>query len=120
VSASTPQIIALARKGGYEVCRVEQPRPNRWVLMLRTPEGVEVLALVQDRPLIGASDVADLAELLRLRRLGTGFLLALSGRFSPEAHRVAGELRQARIQLCTSLPSHGGAPGVAALEPVRS
>lgn len=113
------RLVSQVRKAGYEPLRVEQPRPNRWVLTLRTPAGAEVLALAQERPLVGAADVQDLAELLRLRRVATGYLLALGGRFSAEAHHTAQELRQARILLCSALPSAAGTPGVAALEPAR-
>lgn len=119
MSSPTTQVIAQVRKAGYEVLRVEQPRPNRWVMVLRTPEGCDALALVQRRPLIGAADVHDLAETLRLRRVALGYLLALDGRFTAEAHHAAQEQRHARILLCTALPSAGASSGVTALEPAR-
>lgn len=119
MSVTTPQLTAMVREAGYDVISVEQPRPNRWLLQLRTPQGDELLALAQQRALVGAADVQDLAELLRLRRAGAGMLLALGGRFSPEAQRTAHELRHARIQLCTSLPASGGAAPLSALEPAR-
>lgn len=119
MSSPTAQLIAQIRKAGYEALRAEQPRPNRWVVELRTPEGASALALAQRRPLIGAADVHDLAELMRLRRQSLGYLLALDGRFSAEAHQAAHEQRHVRIQLCTALPSPGAAAGIAALEPAR-
>lgn len=119
MAATTPQLVSQIRKAGYEALRVEQPRPNRWVLSLRTPEGAEVVVLAQERALVGAADVQDLAELLRLRRVAVGYLLALGGRFSAEAQRTAQEGRQGRILLCTALPSTLGASSVTALEPAR-
>ena len=49
-----------------------------------------------------------------------GMLLALGGRFSPEAQRTALELRHPRIQLCSDLPAAAsGALGLSSLEAAR-
>jgi hypothetical protein len=93
----------MVREAGYKLIRIEQLRANRWLLIAESPEG-RVLILAQQRPLINASDVQDLAEQLRLRRVSTGYLLSMGGRFSPEAQRTAAELRHPRIVLCGSLP----------------
>ncbi len=120
MGAKNAQLLTQVRQAGYETLRVEQPRPNRWLLTLRTPEGGELLAMAQQRPLISAADVQDLAELLRLRRMPSGMLLALGGRFSPEAQRTALELRRPRIQLCVELPAAAnGALGLSSLEAAR-
>jgi hypothetical protein len=110
MNATSAQMAARAREAGYETLSVEQPRPNRWLLTLRTPEGETLLVLAQRRPLVVAADVHDLAELLRLRRLPSGFLLAVEGRFSPEALRAAQELRRARLSLGVELPPASQAP----------
>jgi hypothetical protein len=98
----------MVREAGYQLIRIEQLRTNRWLLLAESPEG-KVLILAQQRPLIGASDVQDLAEQLRLTPVGIGYLLAMGGRFSPEAQRTAAELRQPQIVLCGSLPLVGQA-----------
>ncbi|MEI7643887.1 MAG: hypothetical protein WCJ55_06370 [Chloroflexales bacterium] len=95
---------AMVRDAGYHLICIEQLRANRWLLLAESPEG-EVLILAQQRPLISACDVQDLAELLRLSHANTGYLLAVDGRFSPEAQRTAAELSQPQIVLCGSLPS---------------
>jgi hypothetical protein len=119
VKTTTAGLLAQVRQAGYAVIRVEQSRPNRWVLMLRAPEGGELLLLAQARRVIGAADVQDLGELLRLRRLREGLLLAVGGRFSGEAQRSATELRGLRVQLCSEL-APPVAPAVAAvIEPAR-
>lgn len=123
MKATTAQLLAQVRQAGYEILRIEQPRPNRWVLVVRAPKGPELLLLAQARPVVGAADVQDLVELLRLRRLSEGLLLAVGGRFSAEAQRSAHELRQLRVQLCTTLPpalAPASTPASApAMEPVR-
>ena len=101
----TAKLTAQVRTAGFEVVRVEQPRTNRWVVTARSGTGESVLIMAQDRPLIGAADVQDLAELLRCGRHRRGLLLALGGGFSPEARRTAGELSRRPIELCTSLPA---------------
>jgi hypothetical protein len=100
----TAKLAGQARAAGYEVVRVEQPRSNRWVLTLRDDSGALALLMVQQRPLLSAADVQDLAELLECARASRGMLLALDGAFSPEARRTAVELRHRPIQLCTALP----------------
>src|SRR5215207_4461631 len=91
--ATSKQVATQARAAGYEVVAIEQLRTNRWVLVLRDNAGVSSIMLVQQRPLVGAADVQDLAELLRLHHSSDGILLALDGTFSPVAHRTALELR---------------------------
>ena len=93
----------MVRDAGYQLICIKQLRANRWLLLAESPEG-EVLILAQQRPLISACDVQDLAELLRLSHANTGYLLALDGRFSPEAQRTAAELCHPQIVLCGSLP----------------
>ncbi|NTW97425.1 MAG: hypothetical protein HGB28_02625 [Oscillochloris sp.] len=99
----------IVRDAGYQLIRVEQLRLNRWLILADSAEG-QVLILAQQRPLIGAADVQDLAEQLRLARVSLGYLLALDGRFSPEAQRTAAELRQPQIVLCGRIPSVGQPP----------
>ncbi len=118
MNAKSAQMAAKAREAGYESVSVEQLRPNRWLLTMRTPAGDPMLVLAQQRPLVVAADVHDLADLLRLRRVSVGLLLALEGRFSPEALRAAHDLRQPRILPCATLPPAGPAqaPSAGALE----
>jgi hypothetical protein len=108
ISTAT-HLSTMVREAGYQMARIEQLRANRWLVVASSAEG-KVLILAQQRPLINASDVQDLAEQLRLARIGTGYLLALGGRFSPEAQRTAAELRQPYIVLCGSLPPVGQPP----------
>jgi hypothetical protein len=108
--AST-HLSTIIREAGYRLIQIEQLRANRWLILAESSEGM-VLILAQQRTLIGASDVQDLAEQLRLRRVGTGYLLAMGGRFSPEAQRTAAELRQPRIVLCGKIPPVGQAPRI--------
>jgi hypothetical protein len=96
-----------AREAGYTVGRIEQLRTNRWLLTLTDAHGAPWLVLAQQRPLIGAADVQDLADLLSLQRCPNGMLLAVGGTFSPESRRTAAELRRQTIQLCTALPPTG-------------
>ncbi|MFV9503646.1 MAG: hypothetical protein AB4911_03685 [Oscillochloridaceae bacterium umkhey_bin13] len=104
MSVTGAQLVIQARALGYDSSSVEQLRSNRWLLTLRTPDGTTLLVLAQRRPLILAADVHDLIDLLRLRRINTGFLLAVEGRFSAEALRIAQDLRSLRLQLGTDLP----------------
>lgn len=104
MSATGTQIAAQARTLGYTVVRVEQLRANRWLLTLRCPEDHAILVLAQRRPLLIAADVYDLAEAMRLNRSAIGYVLALEGRFSPEAFRAAHDLRSLHIHLATDLP----------------
>lgn len=115
MNATYASLLAQVREAGYELVQAEQPRPNRWLLLLRAPDRELVLVLAQQRPLVGAADVQDLAEALRLRRLPIGVLLALGGRFSAEAQRTAQELRQARIHLALALPPASSAPARAGI-----
>lgn len=104
MNAMADQLASEVYAAGYDLLSIEQLRHNRWLLVLRTHAGDQILVLAQRRPLILAADVQDLAEILQLRRFALGYLLALDGRFSPEALRTAGELRVPRIQLCAAIP----------------
>lgn len=117
VQSMATRLTIQAREAGFEVVRVEQLRSNRWLLTARDGNGQVVFIMAQQRPLIGSSDVQDLAEVLQLSRQGAGFLLAVDGAFSPEARRTAAELRRHQIHLCTALPANQIAPaGHPALE----
>jgi hypothetical protein len=109
-------LIGRARALGYQVLGVEQPRSNRWVLLLG--DGArDVVVLAQRRSLVGAADVADLADLVRLRRVACGILLAIDGEFSPIAHRSAGEQGVALL-LANELPPRSTREGAPALNGV--
>lgn len=101
---SIRDLVHLAHEAGYQVEAVEQLRPNRWLLTLCDGADAVTLALFQARPLIGAADVQDLAELARLRRPDYCVLVAYGGSFSPAAQRTLAELTDDRLQLCTALP----------------
>ena len=100
---SAQQLVQMARQAGYHVAGVEKLRPNRWLLTLTDAGGATIALLVQARPLVTAADVQDLAEIVRVRSLDRGILLAYSGHFSPNAQRTCTELDE-RLLLCTSLP----------------
>lgn len=105
---SRPTLQSLARdaqQAGYQVVASEQLRPNRWLLHVLDADGTAALLMVQARPLVGAADVQDLAELVRLRRMGYGVLLAHQGSFSPAALRTLAELGDKQLRLCTALPA---------------
>jgi hypothetical protein len=108
ISAAT-DLSNQVREAGYQLIRIEQLRVNRWLIMAESAEG-RVLILAQQRPLIGAADVQDLAEQLRLTHNAVGYLLAMGGRFSPEAQRTAAELRHPQIVLCGRIPPAGESP----------
>jgi hypothetical protein len=116
MNATHAQMLAIARNAGYDPTSVEELRPNRWLITMRAPTGDSILVLAQRRHLILAADVQDLSEILRLRRFPSGYLLAVEGRFSPEALRTARELCTPRILLCVDLPPAGPAPANGALE----
>jgi len=116
---STRELIQAARQAGYTVSTIEQLRPNRWLLGLSDETGAETVVLVQARPLISSVDVQDLAELVRLRRLDGGILLAPGGTFSAGAQRTLAELSDYRMRLCTTLPAASKAETSAAA-PVRA
>ena len=111
---STKELILQARQAGYQVVDAQQTRANRWQLLLNTPQGNELLVLIQARPLITSADVQDLAELVRLRHAANGVLWAYAGTFSPAAQRTLAELSSSRLRLCTALPPatqpEGGEP----------
>ncbi len=107
VYPTTAELTRQARAAGYTVVRIEQLRTNRWLLTLTDAQGAPLLVLAQQRPLICAADVQDLADTLSLHRCPTGILLALDGTFSPEARRTATELQRQSIQLCNTLPPSG-------------
>lgn len=120
MSTRTAEIAAQAREAGYQLEQIEQVRHNRWILVLREDAETRILALVQQRPLISAADVQDLAELLALGHYSYGLLIALEGRFSPVAHRTASELAKTRIILCHGFPAPPHAPRMqTALEPLQ-
>jgi hypothetical protein len=106
MSLTVTALTATVREAGYQLVRIERLRATRWLISVDSPEG-RALIMAQERPLIGASDVQDLAEMLRLGRATMGYLLAVGGRFSPEAQRTATELRIPRIVLCGKLPPAG-------------
>ena len=105
MNTTAKRIVADVRKAGYEIVTLEQLRPNRWLLIIRDDQGVSRMLLAQQRSLVSSADVQDLAEMLQLRNIKEGLLLAVDGTFSPVAHRTVLELRDRRILLCTSLPS---------------
>lgn len=101
---SSEQFVHLAQQAGYRVQQAEQLRANRWLLTLAHAD-LTILMLVQARPLVGATDVQDLADLVALRRAHQGILLAHGGSFSPSALRTQAEIGQSRLHLLTSLPT---------------
>jgi hypothetical protein len=101
---ATRNLVQMARQAGYQVVEAEQLRPNRWMLILADAAGHQLALLVQARPLISSADVQDLADVVRLRRLHSGLLLAYEGSFSPAAQRTHQELADNRLRLCTALP----------------
>src|SRR5215212_6731918 len=93
---STRDLIQMAQSAGYQIVATQQLRSNRWLFMLSDASGATTLALIQFRPLIGASDVQDLAELTRLRQPTRAILLAYGGTFSPAAQRTLTEMGDKR------------------------
>ncbi|WP_322814974.1 restriction endonuclease [Chloroflexus sp.] len=108
---------AHARRLGYHIIAAEQLRDTRCFLVLAEPAGQPFAVLIQRRALITAADVQDFAEMLFLRRLDRGLLIAVDGGFSNEARRTAQELRQAMITLTTDIPPASGF-ATAGLNPV--
>lgn len=102
---ATRTLVQMARQAGYQVVEAEQLRPNRWLLLLADVTGHRLALLVQARPLISSADVQDLADIVRLRQLHSGILLAYEGSFSPAAQRTYQELADNRLRLCTTLPA---------------
>src|SRR5690348_7787138 len=100
---ATRELVHMAQQAGYQVIEAEQMRPNRWLLILAHSGGRSAL-LVQARPLVSSVDVLDLADLVRLRGLDSGILLAYGGSFSPAAQSTHAELADSRLRLCTALP----------------
>ena len=101
---ATRELVKMAEHAGYQIIEAEQLRPNRWLLIATHGAGERLAVLVQARPLISAIDVQDLSELVRLRQLDGGILLAYGGAFSPGAQRTLAELSDQRLRLCTTLP----------------
>ena len=101
---ATRDLVSMARQAGYQVVQAEQLRPNRWLLILVDAVERRLAVLVQARPLISAADVLDLADIVRLRQLHSGVLLAYEGSFSPTAQSTHRELADSRLRLCTALP----------------
>ena len=121
---STRDLIQMAQSAGYQIVATQQLRSNRWLFMLSDSSGATTLALIQARPLIGAADVQDLAELARLRQPTRAILLAYSGAFSTAAQRTLAEMGDDRLRLCTTLPPAQADPDdlrntKAALHPAR-
>jgi hypothetical protein len=102
---TTQSLARDAQQAGYQVIGAEQLRPNRWLLHVLDADGAATLLMVQARPMVGAADVQDLAELVRLRRIRYGVLLAHQGSFTPAAMRTLAELGDQRLRLCTALPA---------------
>jgi hypothetical protein len=98
------QLIRTAQQAGYDVITIEHSRSTRWLLTLRDGAGISIMLVVQARPLISASDIQDLDELVRVRRMDRGLFWAYSGTFSPAAQRTCVELGATRLSLCTTLP----------------
>jgi hypothetical protein len=98
------KLIDTARRAGYHVISVEHPRSTRWLLTLSDGAGMLTLLVVQTRPLIGAADIQDLDELVRVREMHRGLFWAYGGTFSPAAHQTCAELGARRLTLCNSLP----------------
>ena len=101
---STRDLVHRSQAAGYQIAASQHLRANRWLFMLTDTSGAMTLTLIQARPLIGAADVQDLAELMRLRRPTRAILLAYGGVFSPAAQRTLVEMRDDRLRLCTALP----------------
>ena len=121
---STRDLTQMAQSAGYQIVGTQQLRSNRWLLMLTDASGTTTLALIQVRPLIGAADVQDLAELTRLRQPARAILLAYGGTFSAAAQRTLIEMGDDRLRLCSTLPPAQADPddlrsAKAALHPAR-
>ena len=101
---TTRELARMVQQAGYKVFEAEQLRPNRWQLIVADGAGSRWVLLVQARPLLSSADVQDLADIVRLRRLDGGILLAHDGVFSPAAQRTHQELADGRLRLCTALP----------------
>lgn len=96
--------VQVAQQAGYRVRLVEQPRNNRLLLTVDDPEGQALMIMIQARRLVTASDVAELADVVRIRRLHQGLLWAYGGEFSPFATQAVRELGDL-IRLIRGLPS---------------
>jgi hypothetical protein len=94
---------AHARRLGYQVLVAEQLRATRCLLVLASPDVQPFAVLAQQRSLITAADVQDFAEILFLRRLNRGLLVAVDGHFSDEARRTAQELPPANALVAAGL-----------------
>ncbi|MEP7187611.1 MAG: hypothetical protein ABI901_00305 [Roseiflexaceae bacterium] len=105
VTPLTRDLVDTAQHAGYQVLIVEHPRSTRWLLTLRDSLGTSIMLVIQARSLIGAADVQDLDELVRVRQLQRGLFWAYGGTFSTAAHRTCAELGALRLTLCTALPS---------------
>lgn len=101
---TTRTLAHMAQQAHYQVLEAEQLRTNRWLLIVKDGNNLQHALLVQDRPLISAADVLDLSDIVRLRRLHGGILLALNGSFSPAAQRTHQELAEGHLRLCVTLP----------------
>ena len=101
---TTRELVRMAQQAGYQVVEAEQLRPNRWQLIVMDGAENRWALLVQARPLLNSADVQDLADIVRLRRLDGGILLAYGGVFSPAAQRTHQELAVGKLRLCTTLP----------------
>jgi hypothetical protein len=98
------ELVRAAQAAGYRFFAIEHPRSRRWLLTLHDRAGATVLVLVQSRPLISATDVQELAEMVQVRRVSRGILWAYDGDFSAAARLTCAELRSIKLVLCTRLP----------------
>jgi len=119
MEVSVQETAAHARRLGYQVIAAEQLRATRCLLVLAAPAGQPFGVMVQRRSLINAADVQDFAEMLFLRRLHRGLLIAVDGGFSNEARRAAQELRYTSMTLTTELPPANGL-AQASLNPITN
>jgi hypothetical protein len=100
----TRDCVRLVREAGYAVDTVEHLRACRWLLTVTsTRGGAKILILIEERVLVTASDVQDLASVAQVRNVQYGILLACNGSFSPTAHHTCTDLND-HLLLCTALP----------------
>ena len=102
---TTRDCVRIVREAGYTVESVEHLRAYRWLLTVTTPSaGAKRLIMIQERVLVSASDVQDLATFIQVRTVQYGILLAHKGTFSPIAYLTHTELND-QLLLCTELPT---------------
>jgi len=106
------QLTAIIRQSNYHIIGCEQTRSTRWIFILRDTNGDIVILMVQTRPIVGASDVQDLAELVQLQRANRGFLWAYYGSFSKSALQTRMELGSVTLSLINDLPVSTGSGSI--------